>query len=60
MSHCEGVASEYKLQLERSRVECEELGKEMQLKEKEIEQLRRENMLNAEKVRCCCIISSDC
>ena len=51
MSHCEGVASEYKMQLERSRVECEELAKEMQLKEREIEQLKRENMINTEKVR---------
>lgn len=49
-SHCEGVASEYKMQLERSRAECQELSKEMQLKEKEIEQLKRETMLNFEKV----------
>ncbi len=51
MSHCEGVSSEYKVQLERSRVECEELSKEMKLKEKEIEQLKRESMLNTEKAR---------
>lgn len=50
LSHYQGLASEYKVQLERHRAEQEALGKELRLKEQEIDQLKRENLIEAEKV----------
>ena len=50
IAHYQGLATEYKAQLERHRREQEALGKELGLKEQEIEQLKRESAIEAEKV----------
>lgn len=50
MSHYQGMATEYKGQLERNRLEREELDKTLRLREQEIDQLKREMQLEAEKV----------
>ena len=50
MSHNQDLALEYKAQLDRSRAQCEELTREIKARDKEIEQLKREGMLEAEKV----------
>lgn len=55
MSHSEGLVSEYKAQLERSRSQCEELTKELRLKDQEVDQLKRENMIEIEKVELACL-----
>lgn len=51
VTHSQEIMLEYKSQLERSRAQCQEMNKEMRLREQEIDQLKRENMLEAEKVQ---------
>lgn len=53
VSHYQGLTAEYKVQLERHRAEQESLGKELRLREQEVDQLKRENLLEAEKVHAC-------
>jgi peptidoglycan hydrolase CwlO-like protein len=53
VSHYQGMATEYKAQLERQRAEHEAFSKELHLKEQEIDQLKRENLIEAEKVLQC-------
>lgn len=50
VSHYQGMATEYKGQLERNRMDREELDKTLRLREQEIDQLKREMQLEAEKV----------
>ena len=50
LTHCEGLIVDYKTQLERCRVECEELNRELRSKEHDIEHLKHEGFLEAEKV----------
>lgn len=50
MTHNQEIVMEYKAQLERSRSHVEQLDMELRAKEQEIDQLKRESMLESEKV----------
>ena len=51
LSHYQGLSAEYKVQLERVRADQETVTKELHIKEQEIDHLKRENLIEAEKVR---------
>ncbi len=50
VKHYDGIVTEYKAQLDRSRAENEELSKELRTKDQEMDQIKQESIIETEKV----------